>query len=276
MSKFTISNIQKPLVMGILNVTPDSFSDGGRFATLDSALFQAEKLIAEGADILDIGGESTRPGAPAVSEQEELERVIPVIEKIKQSMAVSISLDTSKAVVMEEGLKAGIDLINDVSALSLPGALKVAASSTVPICLMHMQGSPRTMQTNPIYNDVVADVYSFFEDKIAQCESAGIERERLVLDPGFGFGKTLGHNFELLNHLDRFGQLGLPVLAGLSRKSMLGKLLNLETEQRTNASVVAATLAMTKGAQIMRVHDVAETKQAVEVYHAMTNGVISE
>jgi dihydropteroate synthase len=276
MSKFAISNIKKPLVMGILNVTPDSFSDGGRFATLDRALFQAEKLIAEGADILDIGGESTRPGAPAVSEQEELERVIPVIEKIKQSMAVSISLDTSKAVVMEEGLKAGIDLINDVSALSLPGALKVAASSTVPICLMHMQGSPRTMQTNPIYNDVVADVYSFFEDKIAQCESAGIERERLVLDPGFGFGKTLGHNFELLNHLDRFGQLGLPVLAGLSRKSMLGKLLNLETEQRTNASVVAATLAMTKGAQIMRVHDVAETKQAVEVYHAMTNGVISE
>jgi dihydropteroate synthase len=276
MSKFTISNIKKPLVMGILNVTPDSFSDGGRFATLDSALFQAEKLIAEGADILDIGGESTRPGAPAVSEQEELERVIPVIEKIKQSMAVPISLDTSKALVIKEGLKAGIDLINDVCALSLPGALEAAASSTVPICLMHMQGSPRTMQSNPFYNDVVTDVYSFFEDKIVECESAGIERERLILDPGFGFGKTLAHNFELLNNLDRFGQLGLPVLAGLSRKSMLGKLLNLETEQRTNASVVAATLAMTKGAQIIRVHDVAETKQAVEVYHAMTNGVISE
>lgn len=266
----------RPLIMGILNVTPDSFSDGGKHNQLDSAIRQAEKMLSQGADILDIGGESTRPGAQAVDVKTELERVIPVINKLKAEFDCIISLDTNKAEVMEEGLGAGIDIINDVCALGNPGAIEVAAKSEVPICLMHMKGTPATMQNKPEYDDVVSEIVDFFNYRIAVCEEHGIDKNRLWLDPGFGFGKTLSDNYQLLENLDKFGELGLPILAGLSRKSMLGNLLNLETSDRMLSSVVAATLALTKGANILRVHDVEETAQAVKIYKAMTNGVGNE
>lgn len=259
--------------MGILNVTPDSFSDGGKFDVIANAIGHAKLMLEQGADIIDIGGESTRPGAPAVTEQDELQRVIPVIKALKSEFNCFISLDTSKAEVMRQGIDAGIDLINDVCALSQPNALETAASCDLPICLMHMQGTPRDMQASPSYDNLVDDIKSFFVTKIDQCEQAGINKNRIILDPGFGFGKTLADNYKLLNKLDDFQSFDLPVLAGLSRKSMLGNLLKLDTNNRTNASIVAATLAMTKGANILRVHDVKETKQAVDVYHAMTNGV---
>lgn len=262
--------------MGILNVTPDSFSDGGRFSDLTSALKQAELMLEQGADIIDIGGESTRPGAPAVSEEDEITRVIPVIEKLKSEFDCEISLDTSKAEVMRLGIETGVDLINDVCALSQPGTLEAAAKSEVPVCLMHMQGTPRTMQSNPNYDDLIQDIKQFFIDKIAECEQVGILKSRIILDPGFGFGKTLAHNYQLLDRMDEFSELGCEILAGISRKSMLGNLLNLPAEKRMNASVVAATLALTKGAKIIRAHDVKETKQAIEIYNAMTYGVISE
>ena len=262
--------------MGILNVTPDSFSDGGKFSDIDAALKQAEIMLQQGADIIDIGGESTRPGAPAVSEQDEINRVIPVIEALKLEFGCPISLDTSKAQVMQVGLDAGIDLINDVCALSQPGALEVAASSNVPVCLMHMQGTPRTMQENPHYDDLIQDILAFFENKITECNQAGIDKKRIIVDPGFGFGKTLADNYQLLQKLDQFNKLGCNVLAGISRKSMLGNLLDLAVEQRANASVVAATLALTRGAKILRVHDVEQTKQAIKIFNAMQYGVESE
>ena len=276
MNKLNLTNPSRPILMGILNVTPDSFSDGGKFSDASAALKQAELMLEQGADIIDIGGESTRPGAPAVSEQDEINRVIPVIRELKREFDCAISLDTSKAGVIEQGLEQGIDLINDVCALSQPGALAAAANSDVPVCLMHMQGTPRTMQNNPQYNDLIQDLTEFFSNKIVECEQAGIAKQRIILDPGFGFGKTLNDNYRLLNELDKFEQLGCPILAGISRKSMLGNLLDLAITERTNASVVAATLALSKGAKILRVHDVAETKQAIEIFNAMKYGVESE
>ena len=256
--------------MGILNVTPDSFSDGGDFVSLDLAISHAEQMLQDGADIIDIGGESTRPGAKAVSEQEELDRVIPVIEAIKQRLPVIISIDTSKPAVMREAVSAGAGLVNDVMALQTPGAVAVAMELAVPVCLMHMQGQPRTMQNNPSYGDVVTDILSFFEQRVADCMAGGIARERLVLDPGFGFGKTLEHNLTLLQHLDAFNRLGLPLLVGVSRKSMLGAILDgAPVEQRLYASLAAAVMALERGAAILRVHDVGPTVDALKVVNAV-------
>lgn len=259
-----------PLVMGVVNVTPDSFSDGGRFADSASAIGHALHLRTLGADILDVGGESTRPGAQPVSEADELARVIPVIEGIRAQSDAMISVDTSKPAVMRAAAEAGANMINDVCALQAPGAMSVAAELGVPVCLMHMQGEPRTMQQAPRYKDAVEDILAFFQARIQACEKAGIEREQLVLDPGFGFGKSLAHNLELLAGLDRFATLGLPVLAGLSRKSMLGAITGRERpDQRLAASVAAALLAAERGAAIVRVHDVAETVDALKVRQAL-------
>lgn len=255
-------------VMGILNVTPDSFSDGGKFTHLDAALKQAEKMVNAGVSFIDIGGESTRPGAPEVELQQELDRVLPIIEAIHQRFDTWISIDTSKAVVMEEGVKAGADLINDVRALQEPNALEVAAKANVPVCLMHMQGQPRTMQSNPIYNDLFTDVSTFLEERIVACQSVGIAKDKLILDPGFGFGKTLAHNYQLLANLERFHQLGLPILAGMSRKSMIFKLLDIEPTQAVSGSLACASIAAMKGAQIIRVHDFEQTMDIVKVCQA--------
>ncbi|HAS8417742.1 TPA: dihydropteroate synthase [Vibrio vulnificus] len=262
-----------PVVMGILNVTPDSFSDGGQFNALDAALAQAERMIAAGVSIIDIGGESTRPGAPEVSLEEELKRVIPAIQAIRQKHDVWISIDTSKAEVMKQAIEAGADLINDVRALLEPGALAVAAKAQVPICLMHMQGQPRSMQHNPSYQDVLKEVGEFLEERVAACEEAGIAKELLILDPGFGFGKTIEHNYHLLAHLEAFHQLGLPILAGMSRKSMVFKLLNKKPAECMVASVTCATIAAMKGAQIIRVHDVEETVEAMRVIQMMHKNI---
>ncbi|HAS6108543.1 TPA: dihydropteroate synthase [Vibrio vulnificus] len=262
-----------PAVMGILNVTPDSFSDGGQFNALDAALAQAERMIAAGVSIIDIGGESTRPGAPEVSLEEELKRVIPAIQAIRQKHDVWISIDTSKAEVMKQAIEAGADLINDVRALQEPGALVVAAKAQVPICLMHMQGQPRSMQHNPSYQDVLKEVSEFLEERVAACEEAGIAKELLILDPGFGFGKTIEHNYHLLAHLEAFHQLGLPILAGMSRKSMVFKLLNKKPAECMVASVTCATIAAMKGAQIIRVHDVEETVEAMRVIQMMHKNI---
>ncbi len=260
----------RPLVMGVVNVTPDSFSDGGLFADRNRAVEHALQLVEQGADILDIGGESTRPGAEPVSEVDELQRVIPVIEGIRARSDAPISIDTSKPAVMRAAVAAGADMINDVCALQAPGAVTAAAELGVSVCLMHMQGEPRTMQRSPGYTDVVADILGFFQARIGDCLQAGVERRRLVLDPGFGFGKTLAHNLELLAGLERFAELGLPVLAGLSRKSMLGTITGRERpDERVAASVAAAVLAAERGAAIIRVHDVAETVDALKVWQAL-------
>lgn len=255
-------------VMAILNVTPDSFSDGGKFMHLDTALKQAEKMINAGVSFIDIGGESTRPGAPDVGLQQELDRVIPIIEAIHQRFDTWISIDTSKAIVMDEAVNAGADLINDVRALQEPNALEVATKANVPICLMHMQGQPRTMQSAPTYNELFADVTNFLEERISACQSVGIAKDKLILDPGFGFGKTLAHNYQLLAELERFHQLGLPILAGMSRKSMIFKLLDVEPQQATSGSLACATIAAMKGAQIIRVHDFEQTMDIVKVCQA--------
>lgn len=233
-------------------------------------------MLTAGADIIDVGGESTRPGAPEVSVADEIARVEPIIKAIKQEFNCAVSLDTSKAEVMEVGLTHGVDLINDVCALANPGCLEVVAKSDVPVCLMHMIGTPRTMQNNPQYTDLVQDISQFFIDKMALCEQHGIHKDRIWLDPGFGFGKTLNHNYQLLNELAQISQLNSKLLIGVSRKSMIGNLLHLPVEERTLASVVAATIAMTKGAKILRVHDVAETKQAVRLFNACEYGEINE
>lgn len=263
---FELSSLPTPAaVMGILNVTPDSFSDGGRFAGRDDALRQAERMLAEGADVLDVGGESTRPGAGGVSVDEELERVLPVIEALARITDKPISIDTSKAGVMRAAVAAGAAMINDVRALREEGALEAAADLCVPVCLMHMQGRPRTMQQDPDYENVVDEIAAFLGARVDACTEAGIPRERIVLDPGFGFGKTVAHNVELLANLRQLRQLGLPVLAGLSRKSTLGSITGRDVDDRVAASVAAAVIAVRNGASIVRVHDVAETLDALKV-----------
>lgn len=260
----------RTLVMGILNVTPDSFSDGGQFMQPDVALRHVEAMVKEGADIIDIGGESTRPGASPVPAAEELQRVIPIIEAVRQRFAIPISVDTSKPEVMRAAVAAGADMVNDVYALRAPGALATCAALDVPVCLMHMQGEPRTMQHAPHYTDVVSEVAAFFAERIAACEQAGIVRSRLILDPGFGFGKTLQHNVDLLRSLGTFATFRLPILAGISRKSMIGTLLgNRPPTGRLYGSVAAAVAAAMQGAAIVRVHDVAATVDAMKIVDAI-------
>jgi dihydropteroate synthase len=257
--------------MGILNVTPDSFSDGGRFVKPDEAIAQALRMVEEGAAIIDIGGESTRPGAAEVSLEEELGRVVPLIEALAPELPVPISVDTSKPEVMLASAAAGAGMINDVYALRRDGALKAAAQTGLPVCLMHMQGEPRTMQAEPHYEDVVAEVGAFLAERMAACEAAGIEREKLLLDPGFGFGKSLEHNLSLLKHLKTFHQLGAPLLVGMSRKSMIGLVLDAPLEQRLHGSVAVATLAAQAGAQIIRVHDVKPSADALKMVAAVNS-----
>ena len=260
---------RRPLIMGIVNVTPDSFSDGGRFFDPSDALRHAERLVESGADLLDIGGESTRPGASPVDEQQELARVLPVIEAIRDRMDIPISIDSMKPGVMRRAVAAGASMINDVNGLRQPGALEAAAELAVPVCIMHMQGRPETMQNRPEYSSVVDEVFDFFVERIEACNAAGIRPENLILDPGFGFGKTLTHNLQLLAELERFIQLR-PLLIGISRKSMLGQITGHEHAQdRTAASVAAAMLAADRGAAIVRVHDVAETVDAFKVRAAV-------
>ncbi|ERB66171.1 dihydropteroate synthase [Vibrio coralliilyticus OCN008] len=258
-------DLSTPQVMGILNVTPDSFSDGGKYNSLENAMIQAEKMISAGVSIIDIGGESTRPGAPDVTLEEELSRVIPVIKAIRERFDVWISIDTSKAEVMRQAVKAGANIINDVRALQEPGALEVAAESGLPVCLMHMQGQPRTMQANPHYDDLLKEVGEFLQERVQACEAKGMKKSQLILDPGFGFGKTLEHNYHMLAHLEQFHQFGLPLLAGMSRKSMLFKLLDKAPAECVAASVSCATIAAMKGAQIIRVHDFEQTLDAVKI-----------
>ena len=257
-----------PVVMGVLNVTPDSFSDGGSFPTLDLARNHARLLAREGAAIIDVGGESTRPGAAAVDEADECRRVIPVIEALARVLPIPISVDTSKPGVMRAAVAAGAGMINDVRALREPGALEAAAECGVPVCLMHMQGEPRTMQAAPHYVDVVAEVKEFLAQRIEACTNAGIPHDRIAVDPGFGFGKTLDHNLALLASLDRFLDLGVPLLVGLSRKSMLGTLTGRAVGERVAGSIAAATLAAWKGAHIIRAHDVAGAVDALAIVRA--------
>ncbi len=262
-------DLSRPQVMGILNVTPDSFSDGGDFFALDKAVERALQMEAEGAAIIDIGGESTRPGALAVSEKDEINRVVPVIKALQSRLGVPISIDTQKPAVMRAAVRAGAGFINDVNALQEPGALEAAAECGVPVCLMHMQGNPRTMQADPSYADVVTEVRTFLLQRVAACEQSGIAANRLLLDPGFGFGKTVDHNLRLLARMDALVSTGFPVLVGLSRKSMIGKLLGLETGQRLPASIALAVLAVERGAKLVRSHDVAETWQALQMNAAL-------
>ena len=257
-----------PQIMGILNFTPDSFSDSGQFFSLDKALFQVEKMLKEGATIIDIGGESTRPMAEEVSETEELQRVIPLVEAVQKRFDCWISVDTSKAIVMQEAAKVGMDLINDIRALREPGALEIAGQLNLPTCIMHMQGQPRTMQTNPHYDDVVQDVYQFLETRTQACLDAGIAKENIIWDMGFGFGKTVQHNYKLLQQLVQFCKSGYPILAGLSRKSMIGAVLDKPVTERVVGSVAGALIAAQNGATILRVHDVAVTADALKVWQA--------
>ncbi|MGH8720258.1 MAG: dihydropteroate synthase [Burkholderiales bacterium] len=254
--------------MGIVNVTPDSFSDGGRFAAAESAIARAQHLIEEGADIIDIGGESTRPGAQAVSVGEERGRVLPVLEALNEC-DVPLSIDTSKPELMRDAIRAGAAMINDVNALRAPGALQIAAGSDAAVCFMHMQGTPQTMQINPRYDDAVGEIKSFLAERIEAAIISGIPRERIVIDPGFGFGKTREHNLELFRRLHDFSDLAVPLLVGLSRKSLLGTLTGRDPKDRVHASIAAALLAVTKGAAIVRVHDVAATRDALAVYNAV-------
>ena len=267
-----ILDLSEPRIMGVLNVTPDSFSDGGRFLELKAALQQAESMLESGASIIDIGGESTRPGAAAVEVGEEIKRVIPVIEAIKNAdLPVVISVDTSKPELMRYAVEAGAGMINDVRALREKGAVPMAASLEVPVCLMHMQGEPRTMQHNPQYENIITDVYRFLEERIQDCRKGGIPRERLLVDPGFGFGKTVAQNLTMLKHLRSFSDLEVPLLVGLSRKSMFGALLDKPVDQRVVGSITAAVIAIMNGAHIIRVHDVAETMQAIKVLNAVSD-----
>lgn len=259
-------DLSEPLIMGIVNVTPDSFSDGGRYAGTPEAIAHGLELLEQGADILDIGGESTRPGAAEVTEQEELERVVPVVEALAKTGAV-ISVDTSKAGVIREAVKAGAHIINDVRALQEPGALEAAAQTNAGICLMHMQGTPATMQKNIAYGNLLQEVERFLLDRAQCAQSAGIARERICLDYGFGFGKTVDQNFELLANTDYFARLPYPILVGLSRKSSLGAVVGRDVSDRLIASVTGALIAAQRGAGIVRVHDVAATRDAFKIWH---------
>ncbi|MEZ9235882.1 dihydropteroate synthase [Shewanella sp. 10N.286.52.A9] len=261
-------SLSSPVVMAIINVTPDSFSDGGQFSTFENACKQVDKVIEEGATILDIGGESTRPGATDVSVEEELARVIPVIEYAAKHPDIWISIDTSKPEVMEKAVAAGAHIINDVRALQAPGAVAMATSLDVPVCLMHMQGKPETMQDNPSYDNVIQQVIDFLSLRIDYCVAAGMPRENIIIDPGFGFGKTLAHNYELLAKLPELHSMHLPVLIGLSRKSMIGDLLQRNVDERLAGSLAGAMIAAQQGAQILRVHDVKETVDALTVMSA--------
>ena len=273
MNPLPIGPIPPLAVMGILNVTPDSFSDGGHFVSPDRALQQALRMADEGASWIDVGGESTRPGAEPVPLQQELDRVLPVIAAITATLEVAVSVDTSKPEVMTAAVAAGASMINDVNALRADGAVEAAAGTDARVCLMHMQGQPRMMQTAPRYTDVVAEVRGFLADRIAVCERAGIARDRLLADPGFGFGKTVEHNLTLLRGLGQLRTLGVPLLVGLSRKSLIGKLLDLPVDQRLHPSVALATLAAWLGAGIVRVHDVAATVQAMAIVDSLRGAV---
>ena len=265
-------DVSQPIIMGVLNVTPDSFSDGGKFFDASSAIEQAKLMVDSGAGIIDIGGESTRPGAFAVSINDELNRVIPVIEALQGEINVPISIDTSKPEVMQKAVESGASIINDVNALRSEGAVEMAAKLKTDVCLMHMQGSPRTMQNNPIYDHVVDDIKKFFKERIKVCEAAGIELSSITLDPGFGFGKNLGHNIALLKNLSEFHEFGVSILAGLSRKSMIGTLLgDKDVDSRMIGSITAALIAVENGADIVRVHDVSETNDALKVWHQIKN-----
>jgi len=264
----SVLDLSHPHVMGILNVTPDSFSDGGKHNELIQALTHANEMINAGATIIDVGGESTRPGAAEVSVQQELDRVMPVVEAIAQRFEVWISVDTSKADVIRESARAGAHIINDIRSLQEPGALAAAAETGLPVCLMHMQGEPKTMQQAPQYQNILHDVDAFFVEHIARCEAAGIKKSQLLLDPGFGFGKNLTHNYQLLAHLADYHHFGLPLLVGMSRKSMVGQLLNVGPTQRLTGRLACAVIAAMQGAHILRVHDVKETVEAMRVVEA--------
>ncbi|MEH4797932.1 dihydropteroate synthase [Atlantibacter hermannii] len=261
-------DLSHPHVMGILNVTPDSFSDGGKHNQLIDAVKHVNAMINAGATIVDVGGESTRPGASEVSVDEELSRVIPVVEAVAQRFEVWVSVDTSKPEVIRESARAGAHIINDIRSLSEPGALEAAAQTGLPVCLMHMQGEPRTMQNAPHYDDVFESVNRYFVEQIARCEAAGIAKENLLLDPGFGFGKNLHHNYQLLARLSEFHHFELPLLVGMSRKSMVGQLLNVGPTERLSGSLACAVIAAMQGANIIRVHDVKETVEAMRVVEA--------
>ncbi|MES2182591.1 MAG: dihydropteroate synthase [Pseudomonadota bacterium] len=267
-------NLDRPYVMGIVNVTPDSFSDGGKFSSTDLAVAQALTLIAEGADILDIGGESTRPGAIPVSQDEELRRVIPVIQALNEVAKVPLSIDTYKPEVMRAAIAAGADIVNDVRALQEEGALEVVAASNVGVCLMHMQGTPQCMQLDPSYVDVVAEVKQFLSDRVNAALAYGITRERILLDPGFGFGKRTVHNLALIQHLHELTDIGLPLLVGLSRKAVLGQIAGGDELQRLHAGIAASVISAMKGAKILRVHDVKATVDAFKVVTAVTSAAI--
>ena len=259
-------DLARPRVMGILNTTPDSFSDGGAYLSPEAAIRHARRMLEEGADIIDVGGESTRPGAQAVPEAQEIRRVVPVIEALARELPVPVSVDTSKAGVMRAAVAAGAGMINDVRALRGPGCLEAASDAAVPVCLMHMQGEPRDMQSEPRYGDVVGEVRAFLLQRIQACVQAGIPCERLLIDPGFGFGKTLEHNLELFRNLRHLSDLGAPLLVGVSRKRMIGALVGgAAVEQRVYGSVAAAVLAIAQGAAIVRVHDVRPTVEALRV-----------
>ena len=264
-----VLDLAHPHVMGILNVTPDSFSDGGRFAAVDAAMRHAQAMVLAGATLIDVGGESTRPGAPVVSPQEELDRVAPVVERISRELDVIISVDTSAPIVMTEVARLGAGLINDVRSLRREGALQAAAATGLPVCLMHMLGEPGDMQDSPHYTDLVGEVSAFLAERMAQCAAAGIASERIVLDPGFGFAKTLQHNLSLFKHMEALHALGRPLLVGVSRKSMIGQALNRPVTERLYGSLALAALAVTKGARILRVHDVAETVDVVRMIAAV-------
>ncbi|KGQ42244.1 dihydropteroate synthase [Gallibacterium anatis] len=263
-----VLDLSQTQVMGILNVTPDSFSDSGKFFSLDKALYHTEEMLKQGASIIDVGGESTRSMAEEVTLQQELDRVIPVVEAIRQRFDCWISVDTSKAEVMKAAADAGMDLINDIRALTEENALQTAAELDLPVCLMHMQGQPKTMQANPEYQNVVEEVLAWLLQRAEICEQAGVRKENIILDIGFGYGKTLQHNYQLLNHLEQFVATGYPLLIGLSRKSMIGNLLQKDVNHRLVGSVAGALISVMKGAHIVRVHDVEATVDALKVWQA--------
>ena len=266
-----VLDLNVPQIMGILNFTPDSFSDSGQFYQLDKALIQIEKMLQAGASIIDIGGESTRPNADEVTLEQELERVVPLVEAVRKRFDCWISVDTSKAQVMVESAKVGMDLINDIRALQEPQALETALGLGLPVCLMHMQGQPRTMQANPYYDDVVGEVLEFLQKRTALCLKEGMKPENIIWDVGFGFGKTVQHNYKLLQQLARFAAEGFPLLAGLSRKSMIGAVLDKTVEQRVMGSAAGALIAVMNGATILRVHDVEQTADVLKIWQATLN-----